>query len=135
VDVKRHTRKQGADVWQFRWSKTSLDSKRLYHKKTIGTVEQYPDENAARRAIVKLVSEINTDAREFRMNLYRRSSRSASGELLPLDKDLSWKSTGTKAQAARFAEFSLPIWRENSDEVSVRRIDWHSLSSSPYRGA
>jgi len=30
--------------------------------------------------------------REVRKNLHRRSSRSASGELLPLEKDLSWKS-------------------------------------------
>jgi len=29
---------------------------------------------------------------EFEKDLYPRSSRSASGELLPLDKDLSWKS-------------------------------------------
>lgn len=28
----------------------------------------------------------------------------------------------SKAQAARFAELSLPIWREDSEEVPVRRI-------------
>lgn len=59
--VQRNSRKQGPDIWQFRWSETRLDGKRLYHKKIIGTVEQYPDENAARRAVLGLVSEINTD--------------------------------------------------------------------------
>src|ERR1700730_17645215 len=44
-------------------SRTRLYSKRLYRKKIVGTVEQYPDESAARRAVVGLVSEINTDAR------------------------------------------------------------------------
>jgi len=31
-------------------------------------------------------------------------------------------SIGSKTQAARFAELSLPIWEENTDEVSVGRI-------------
>jgi integrase len=61
--MQRNTRKEGPDVWQFRWSETRLDGKRLYRKKIVGTVEQYPDEGAARRAVVGLVSEINTDAR------------------------------------------------------------------------
>jgi integrase len=60
--MQRNSRKEGPDAWQFRWSETRLDGKRLYHKKIIGTVEQYPDEDAARRAVVGLVSEINTDA-------------------------------------------------------------------------
>jgi hypothetical protein len=44
--------------WQFRWSETRLDGKRLYHKKIVGTVEQYPDEDAARRSVVGLVSKL-----------------------------------------------------------------------------
>jgi hypothetical protein len=46
--MQRNSRKEGPDVWQFRWSETRLDGKRLYHKKIVGTVEQYPDEDAAR---------------------------------------------------------------------------------------
>jgi hypothetical protein len=61
--MQRNSRKEGPDVWQFRWSETRLDGKRLYHKKILGTVEQYPDEDAARRSVVGLVSELNTDGR------------------------------------------------------------------------
>ena len=61
--MQRNSRKEGLDVWQFRWSETSLDGKRRYRKKIVGTVEQYPDENTARRTIVGLLSEINTDPR------------------------------------------------------------------------
>src|SRR5271166_2399099 len=61
--LKRNSRKRGPDVWQFRWSETSLDGKRLYYKKIVGTVEQYPDEDAARRSVAGLVSELNTDGR------------------------------------------------------------------------
>ena len=61
--MQRNSRKEGPDVWQFRWSETRLDGKRLYHKKIVGTVEQYSDEDAARRSVVGLVSELNTDGR------------------------------------------------------------------------
>ena len=52
--MKRKNRKHGPDVWQFRWSETGPNGKRLCHKKIIGTVEEHPDENAARRAVVGL---------------------------------------------------------------------------------
>ena len=55
--MQRNRRKECPDVWQFRWSETRLDGKRLYHKKIVGTVEQYPDEDAARRSVVGLVTQ------------------------------------------------------------------------------
>jgi hypothetical protein len=52
-DVCKETvAKKAPDVWQFRWSETRLDGKRFYHKTIVGTVEQYPDEDAARRSVV-----------------------------------------------------------------------------------
>ena len=53
-------RKQGPEVWQFRWSEKGPNTKRVYRRRVIGTVEQYPDEAAARRAVEVLVSEINS---------------------------------------------------------------------------
>ncbi len=50
--MERLNRKRGPEVWQFRWSVTGPEGKRLYHKKIVGTVERYPDENAARRSVV-----------------------------------------------------------------------------------
>ncbi len=43
--IKRNSRKRGPEVWQFRWSEIGPDGKRHHHKKILGTVEQYPDEN------------------------------------------------------------------------------------------
>jgi hypothetical protein len=45
--MQRNSRKEGPDVLQFRWSKTRVDGKRLYHKKIVGTIERYPDESLA----------------------------------------------------------------------------------------
>ena len=55
--------RRGPDVWQFRWSERSPDGKRTHHKKVVGTVEQHADEPSARRAVVGLIAEINTDPR------------------------------------------------------------------------
>lgn len=46
---KRISRKRGPDVWQFRWSETAHDDRRFHRKKVIGSIEQYPDKNAARK--------------------------------------------------------------------------------------
>ena len=61
-------RKQGPEVWQFRWSEKGPNTKRVYRRRVIGTVEQYPDEAAARRAVEVLVSEINSQQRIARCN-------------------------------------------------------------------
>lgn len=48
--IIRTHRKHGPDVWQFRWSEKNRSGGRIYRKKIIGTVQQYPDAQAARGA-------------------------------------------------------------------------------------
>jgi integrase len=55
-------RKQGPDVWQFRWSEKDRSGRRIYHKRVIGTVQQYPDAQAAREVTTALVGHINAGA-------------------------------------------------------------------------
>lgn len=45
----RSVRKHGPDVWQFRWSETGGDGRRVYRKRVIGTMDQYSDAVEARR--------------------------------------------------------------------------------------
>jgi hypothetical protein len=45
------SRKEGLDVWQFRWSEKDLNGARILRKRVIGTVERYPDGAAARTAM------------------------------------------------------------------------------------
>jgi integrase len=52
-------RKFGPDVWQFRWSEKDRSGRRIYHKRVIGTVQQYPDAQAAREVTTALVGHIN----------------------------------------------------------------------------
>jgi hypothetical protein len=109
--IERLNRKRGPQVWQFRWSEISLDGKRLHHKKVVGTVEQYPYENAARRAVGGLVSEINTGARPMNsdpMTVAQLCDHFAQRELA---KDNSWRSHATKKiyQAYFVWKFSFSI--------------------------
>jgi len=39
----RGYRKCGPDVWQFRWAERGPFGKRIYRRRVIGTVCQYPD--------------------------------------------------------------------------------------------
>jgi integrase len=55
-------RKFGPDVWQFRWSEKDRSGRRIYRKRVIGTVQQYPDAQAAREVTTALVGPINVGA-------------------------------------------------------------------------
>jgi hypothetical protein len=46
---------RGPDVWQFRWTDRGPYGKRIYRKRVIGTVCQYPDADAARKAVTGIV--------------------------------------------------------------------------------
>jgi hypothetical protein len=51
------SRKEGLDVWQFRWSEKDLHGARIQWKTVIGTVERYPDGAAARTAMTIVLAE------------------------------------------------------------------------------
>ena len=54
------SRKEGPDVWQFRWSEKDLHGVRVQRKRVIGTVERYPDGAAARTAMTIVLAELNS---------------------------------------------------------------------------
>jgi integrase len=54
-------RKQGPNVWLFRWSEKNRNGRRVYRKRVIGTVEQYPDGEAARVAAAALLTQLNAN--------------------------------------------------------------------------
>ncbi|WP_263349749.1 tyrosine-type recombinase/integrase [Acidicapsa acidisoli] len=60
-------RKEGPNVWQFRWSEKDLNGQRVYRKRVIGTVEQYADATAVRHAASALISEVNLRSHKNRV--------------------------------------------------------------------
>ena len=111
--MQRNSRKEGPDVWQFRWSETRLDGKRLYHKKIVGTVEQYPDEDAARRSVVGLVSELNNDGRPTNFGTMTVAQLCDHFEQRELAKENTWRSHATKKiYKAYLTRWIRPHWQK-----------------------
>jgi integrase len=125
--MQRNSRKEGPDAWQFRWSETRLDGKRLYRKKIVGTVEQYPDESAARRAVVGLVSEINTDARPTKSRAMTVAQLCDHFEQRELSKENTWRSHATKKiYKAYLTRWIRPHWQkyELSEVRTIQVESW-----------
>jgi hypothetical protein len=65
--VIQTSRREGPNVWQFRWSEKDLNGRRIYRKRVIGTVDQYADEAAVRNAASALLSEVYLRSRQERV--------------------------------------------------------------------
>jgi integrase len=111
--MERLNRKRGAEVWQFRRSVTG-PGKRLYHKKIVGTVERYPDENAARRSVVGLVLEINTDGKATNSDPMTIAQLCDHFEQRELARENTWRSHATKkVYKAYLSRWIRPRWQKH----------------------
>ncbi len=122
----RKNRKQGPDVWQFRWSERGPEGRRVYRKRVIGTVEQYPSEDAARRAVVGLVSEINSSDRRIRSNAMTVAQLCDHFEQRELTRDNTWRSYATKrSYHAYLKRWIVPHWGEH-ELFQIRTVEVES---------
>jgi hypothetical protein len=111
--MQRNSHKQGPDVWQFRWSETTSDGKRLYRKKIVGTVEQYLDEDAARHSVVGLVSELNPDGQPRNSGAMTVAQLCDHFEQRELAKENTWRSHATKKiYKAYLIRWIRPHWQK-----------------------
>ena len=109
--LQRKTRKHGPEVWQFRWSETGQDGKRICRKKVIGTVERYRDSDAARHAVAGLVTEINSNGRWMKRSLMTVAQLSDHFEQRELAGDNIWRSYATKKiYKAYLRRWIVPHW-------------------------
>jgi integrase len=122
--LEQISRKRGAAVWQFRWSETGPDGKRLYHKKIIGSVEQYADESAARLAVAGLIFELNS-AQPTTSGSMTVAQLCDHFEQRELSKENTWRSYATKKiYKAYLARWIRPHWQEcRLCEVRTIRVE------------
>jgi hypothetical protein len=124
--MQRISRKRGPDTWQFRWSETTYDGRRFHRKKVVGSVEQYPDENAARRAVVGLISEINTDGRLTNYNAMTVGQLCDHFAQRELSKENTWRSHATKKiYQAYLSRWIRPHWQKY-ELAAVRTVQVES---------
>ena len=139
----RSGRKRGPDVWQFRWADRGPHGKRIYRKRVIGTVCQYPDENSARKSVTGLMREISPNP------LQRSSLPMTISELCDhfvqreLTQDNAWRSYSTKkAYSAYLKRWIVPHWgtaplsevRTMGVELWLRRLPLAKSSCAKIRG-
>ncbi len=69
------TRLEGPDVWEFRWWEKGPNGKRVHRKRILGSVDTYPDTNAARAAdlLPKIRTEPSMKSSLERADLCRRA--------------------------------------------------------------
>jgi integrase len=107
----RSSRKRGPDVWQFRWADRGPHRKRIYRKRVIGTICQYPNADAARKAVTGLLRELNSNPLQ-RCHLPMTISEVCDHFIQrELTKDNTWRSHSTKmAYMAYLNRWITPQW-------------------------
>jgi integrase len=90
------TRLEGSDVWELRWSEKGPHGKRVYRKRVIGTVDEYPDVHAARAAVAGLIAEVNWSNTRGNSTTMTLAQLSIHFEQRELARSNSWRSYSTK---------------------------------------
>jgi integrase len=98
-------------VGEFRWSEKGPQDKRVYRKHVIGTVDRYPDREAAQTAIAGLIAEVN------RSNIRADSIAMTVAELADhfehreLARSNTWRSYSTKSiYSVYLRQWIVPNW-------------------------
>jgi integrase len=119
-------RLEGPDVWQFRWSEKGPNGKRIYRKGVIGTIEHYPNEDAARSAVASLITEVNwanLQSTSITMTVAQLCSHFEQRELV---RSNTWRSYSTKmCYAAYLRRWILLNWGK-LELRDVRTIEFES---------
>jgi integrase len=120
------SRKEGPDVWQFRWSEKDLHGARIQRKRVIGTVERYPDRAAARTAMTIVLAELNSGKARISCGSITVAQLCDHFEHRELITDNTWRSYSTKkTYQAYLNRWVLPHWR-HYELAEVRTIQVES---------
>jgi integrase len=60
-------RKRGPRAWEYRWYETTAGGKRKRRSLVVGSLDQYPNETAAKRAVTSLLVNINSESPRFHL--------------------------------------------------------------------
>jgi hypothetical protein len=104
-------RLEGPDVWEFRWSEKAPHGKRVYRKRVIGTVDQYPQIELARTTVAGLIAEVNwakMSSTSIPMTVAQLAHHFEQRELAPTN---TWRSYSTKkCYSVYLQRWILPTW-------------------------
>jgi integrase len=125
--VVRRIRKMHSDIWQFRWREETADGKKIYLRRQIGTIDQIPDLESARKAASLLVSDLNARmarSNSVSMTIAQLCSHFEQSELCLTN---TWRSYSTKnIYKVYLKRWIIPKWSERllSDIRTIEVESW-----------
>jgi len=104
-------RLEGPAVWEFRWSEKDGNGRRIYRKRVIGTVVEYPEAEFARNVVSGLISEVNW-ANQRPISMAMTMAQICNHfEQRELARSNTWRSYSTKkAYAVYIRRWIVPQW-------------------------
>lgn len=116
-------RKNGPDVWQFRWSEKGGDGRRVYRKRVIGTIEQYSDAAEVRQLAARIIAmpgSINSRPTQAAMTVADLCKHFQHRELAQND---AWRSHSTTRNYIFYLnKWIIPRWK-NYQLAEVRTVE------------
>ena len=111
--IIRRNRKRHSDIWQFRWWEKTSEGKRIYRRREIGTVDQIPDLETARKTARLLVPDLNArvaKSKPVSMTVAQLCSHFEQSELCLTN---TWRSYPTKnIYKVYLKRWIIPRWSE-----------------------
>jgi len=117
------SRKEGPDVWQFRWSEKDLHGVRVQRKRVIGTVERYPDGAAARTAMTIVLAELNSGKARISCSSITVAQLCDHFEQRELTRDNTWRRYSTKKTYQAYLNRWILPHRRRYELAEVRTIN------------
>jgi integrase len=111
--IIRRARMKHSDVWEFRWREKNAEGKNVYRRRVIGTVEQIPDIETARKAARLLVPGLNAKVatEPCPMSVAQLCSHFEQRELCMTN---TWRSYSTKSiYKVYLKRWVIPKWSEH----------------------
>jgi hypothetical protein len=92
----RSSRRQGPDVWEYRWRESCSGKTRRHRRIVIGTINTLKDETAALKAIAALRRDININDRRLSTKPLRLAELVEHYRQRELAEDNEWKTLSTR---------------------------------------
>ena len=125
--VIRRSRKNHSDIWQFRWREKTSDGKRIYRRRVIGTVDQIPDREAARKAACLLVPNLNATRARSKAATMTVAQLCSHFEQCELCLTNTWRGYSTKnIYKVYLKRWIIPRWSQHllSDIRTIEVESW-----------
>jgi integrase len=125
--VIRRARKKHSNIWQFRWWERSPEGNKVYRRRLIGTTDQIPDLEAARKAARLLILDLNAKKAAPETSSMTVVQLCSHFDLQELCVTNTWRSYSTKSIYRMYLKrWVVPKWSDYllSDVRTIEVESW-----------